>query len=62
MTPNSWIDGGPNDEQTKVDEKITYNRKNPKEVFIVAVYWVITTLTTVGYGDVKGFTNTEYLF
>ena len=39
-----------------------YNRQNPKEIYIVAVYWVITTLTTVGYGDVKGFTTDEYLF
>lgn len=31
-------------------------------VYIRAVYYIITTLTTVGYGDFKGFTNNEYLF
>lgn len=31
-------------------------------VYVTSVYWVITTLTTVGYGDYKGYTPTEYLF
>ena len=31
-------------------------------IFITSVYWVITTLTTVGYGDYKGFTQQEYIF
>jgi len=26
------------------------------------MYWVVTTLTTVGYGDYKGFTSPEYVF
>jgi len=32
------------------------------EVYITSIYWVITTLTTVGYGDYKGYTPDEYLF
>ena len=24
--------------------------------YITSIYWTITTLTTVGYGDVKGYT------
>ena len=31
-------------------------------VYVIAIYWVITTLTTVGYGDFKGYTAPEYLF
>ena len=31
-------------------------------VYVTAVYWVITTLTTVGYGDFKGYTPNEFLF
>jgi hypothetical protein len=30
--------------------------------YITAFYWVVTTLATVGYGDVKGFTYEEYLY
>lgn len=31
-------------------------------IYIAAIYWVVTTLTTVGYGDFKGYTVYEYLF
>jgi hypothetical protein len=30
--------------------------------YIIAVYWVVTTLATVGYGDFKGYNSDEYLF
>lgn len=29
--------------------------------YVTSIYWVVTTLTTVGYGDVRGFTSTEYI-
>lgn len=32
------------------------------DIYITSLYWVITTLTTVGYGDIKGYTYLEYLF
>jgi hypothetical protein len=30
--------------------------------YITAFYWVVTTLATVGYGDIKGYTWEEYAF
>lgn len=32
------------------------DQSDTKRVYVAAVYWVITTLTTVGYGDYKGYT------
>ena len=32
------------------------------DLYIASVYWVMTTFTTVGYGDLKGHTNSENLF
>ena len=32
------------------------------DIYIQALYWVVTTLTTVGYGDIKGFTPGEYMY
>jgi len=33
-----------------------------EEVYLTAVYFTITTLTTVGYGDMSASTNTEKIF
>jgi len=62
-TTGSWIDAGPPDPNT--DDNIIpepFTMSNKTNIFIVSVYWVITTLTTVGYGDYKGYTNNEYVF
>lgn len=39
------------------DSGMPVNRKSDSDVYITSVYWVITTLTTVGYGDYKGYTS-----
>lgn len=42
------------DEQIQEEDFISY--------LITAMYWVITTFTSVGYGDVLGTTSVEYLY
>lgn len=32
------------------------------ELYIYAIYWVLQTITTVGYGDYPGHTQKEYIF
>lgn len=57
----SWIDGG-KDDGSKSSLHPIFMRSDKKGIYIAAIYWVITTLTTVGYGDYTGYTEEEYLF
>ena len=52
----SWLQGGCQEGVTVLDLNDRYT------VLITAIYWVITTLTTVGYGDYKGYQKNEYIF
>ena len=48
----SWIDvGGPDAPNYMI------NNNDPFEIYVTAFYWVITTVTTVGYGDYRGYTS-----
>ena len=39
-----------------------FKKYGPMEVYIFALYWVFTVLTTVGYGDYAGYSSTEFVF
>jgi len=54
VTEGSWI--------RRPEDLITVDNNSNSDVYITSIYWVITTLTTVGYGDYKGYTPEEYIF
>ena len=39
-----------------------YNNKSFKELYLIAIYYTITTLTTVGYGDITCISSNEKIF
>lgn len=36
-----------------------YMDSNNSDLYIISVYWAVTTLTTVGYGDITAYNSTE---
>jgi len=61
-TNGSWLDRKNLNDDEKGNNKPNFEKTNISQVYIRAVYFIITTLTTVGYGDFRGFTNNEYIF
>jgi len=57
-----WLYIGENQENSWVTHPIYginviyLDKANRTTLYITAFYWSVTTLATVGYGDVKGFT------
>lgn len=56
-----WVKIGTENENTWVDER-ELDKEDLVNLYITAIYWVTTTLTTVGYGDVKSQIRNEYVY
>ena len=50
-----WVGHG---ENGWISRKLTSTTE--VHVYVASVYYVMTTFTTVGYGDLSGFKNQEY--
>lgn len=59
--PHSWIDSVGASAKGD-DNNVTFRQKGVTTLYITSLYFVATTLATVGYGDIKGKTLSEYLF
>lgn len=60
VTACSWLKQ--HDDRPECGSGFYVDESDNDNVYVTAVYWVITTLTTVGYGDFKGYTPNEFLF
>ena len=57
----TWLTSLNERADVKGDKRIIAE-KEQSDIMIAACYWVITTLTTVGYGDIYGKTHYEQLY
>jgi hypothetical protein len=46
----------------EIKQALIEDPNNNSHLYIGGLYWVMTTFTTVGYGDFTGYTNEEYMF
>jgi len=65
MYEGTWISVaglGASDDDDKDANKSGFLMNSIYAVYIRSMYFTVTTLTTVGYGDFHGYTNAEYLY
>jgi hypothetical protein len=50
FSPETWV------------ARLGYLDQSYYDLYIIAIYWTLTTVTTVGYGDVSAFTTAEKVY
>ena len=50
----------PNESPWMIKFSSTLDSHNKYQIYVFALYWVLTTVVTVGYGDYYGGTRIEY--
>jgi hypothetical protein len=58
----SWVNVFIADEIEQTGQMDLSRNDRRLEIYVNAFYFILTTITTVGYGDISGSTTYEYLF
>jgi len=62
LDEDSWVDSFVNAQKEIFNNDSLTRFDFAMEIYINAFYFILTTITTVGYGDISGSTTAEYLF
>ena len=62
LDPESWVNVFIEEKIAETGNLDLVSYDYVKDLYSLAFYFVLTTITTVGYGDVYGHTTAEYLF
>lgn len=57
----AWVFIGQHIEYSWIDEE-GFRDESRDTLYISSIYWITMTLTTVGYGEIKGQTAEEFLY
>jgi hypothetical protein len=56
-----WL-GHQNGDEGWIETNSDFVRNSNSDIYIAAMYSIVTTFSTVGYGDILGTSNSEYIF
>ena len=60
--PNGWVNSFISEQQIKEDDPELGNFDYMRAIYVNSFYFILTTITTVGYGDIGGSTTYEIFF